>query len=97
MFNTIILLKGIETLTKKQFKTFEKGNTIFGLDSEPEELKRWSISNKDEAEKALSELKCVYRLLPESVDITEYALEYCECDENGEFVQGSDFDLATDI
>lgn len=24
----------------------------------------------------------------------EYALEYCECDEDGEFIQGADFDLA---
>lgn len=96
MFNTIILLKGTETLTKKQFKNFEKGNTIFGLDQEPEELQRWSIEEKDEAEKVLSGLKCEYRQLPECVDITEYALEYCECDEDGEFIQGSDFDLATE-
>ena len=96
MFNTIILLKGTETLTKKQFKNFEKGNTIFGLNQEPEELQRWSIEKKDEAEKVLSELKCEYRQLSEGVDITEYALEYCECDKDGEFVQGSDFDLAAE-
>lgn len=26
--------------------------------------------------------------------IDEWALEYCECDEDGEFVEGSDYDMA---
>lgn len=38
--------------------------------------------------------KCDYYNAGESVYITEYALEYCECDEDGEFIQGADFDLA---
>lgn len=40
MNNTIILLKGEELLTRGEYKKFNKGDTIFGNDSNPEELKR---------------------------------------------------------
>lgn len=93
MINTIILKKGYARLTHSEYEKFEKGDTIFGLNSEPEELKRWSIEDKEEAEKELAKYKCSYSG-GNVWDIEEYALEYCECDENGEFVQGSDFDLA---
>ena len=94
MNNTIILLKGTETLTKMEYRRFEKGDTIWGLDQEPEELKRWNIDQKEEAEKALADLRCEYIQRAEIVDITEYALQYCECNEDGDFIQGSDYDLA---
>lgn len=94
MNNTIILLKGTETLTKMEYRRFEKGDTIWGLDQEPEELKRWNIEEKAAAVEELNRYRCEYRQLRELVDITEYALEYCECDEDGEFVQGADYDLA---
>lgn len=92
--NTIILLKGTETLTKREYKKFRKGNTLWGDMQDPEELKRWSIDQKEEAEKELANYRCEYRELRELFDITEYALEYCVCDENGEFISGSDYDLA---
>lgn len=57
MNNTIILLEGKANLTRREYKKFAKGDTIWG-------------------------------------NVTEYALEYCECDEDGEFIQGADFDLA---
>lgn len=28
------------------------------------------------------------------MNVEEYALEYCETDQDGEFVEGSDYDLA---
>lgn len=93
MFNTIILLKGYQKLTEKEYRKFEKGNTIWGDNSDPEEIKRWNIEEKEDAKKELSKYHCKYQG-GYDWDIEEYALEYCECDEDGEFVQGSDYDLA---
>ncbi len=91
--NTIILKKGTERLTDMEYKKFEKGDTIWGADRMPEELKRWSIDDKKLAEAELAKHKCTYKKA-NIWDIEEYALEYCECDEDGELIQGSDFDLA---
>lgn len=88
-WNTIILREGFEVLTDKEFKNFEKGNTIYGADSNAKEVKRWSIE-QEEAKAELAKLTCEYA----NGYITEYALEYCECDEDGEFICGSDFELA---
>lgn len=92
-YNTIILKKGTRKLTESEYKSFCKGDTIFGIDSNPEELKRWSIEQKSEALSELDDYQCTYDG-GNVWDIEEYALEYCICDKNGEFVQGSDFDLA---
>lgn len=94
MFNTIILKTGQTTLTKSEYKNFTKGGTIFGIDSEPEELKRWVIEDEEDAKKELAKYSCEYVEYPECWSIKEYALEYCKCDEDGEFVEGSDFELA---
>lgn len=93
MNNTIRLLEGYEKLTKKEYKHFSKGDTIWGADSNAKELKRWSIDQKDEAMKELGNYKCEYDE-GNDIDITEYALEFFESDEEGEFVRGSDFELA---
>lgn len=94
MADTIILRKGFERLSKQEFKKFEKGDTIWGADSNAEEIKRWDAKDKEEAKKELAKYKCVYSKGIEIWDVEEYALEYCECDEDGEFIQGSDYDLA---
>lgn len=99
MFNTIILKKGFEILNNYEMEDFCKGDTIWGNDSDPDEIERWSIDQKDNALEAIKNYKCNYY---ESSDyenielhyITEYALEYCECDEDGEFISGSDYYLA---
>ncbi len=94
MYNTIILLKGESLLTKSEYKNFSKGDTLWGIDREPEEIKRWTIEQDQEAKKELAKHACTYHENAETWSIEEYALEYCECDEEGEFVQGSDYDLA---
>ena len=94
MFNMIILLKSEEKLTRTEYKKFSKGDTIYGCDTNPIELKRWSIDDKQDAQDELAKYKCTYDDGAEICFITEYALEYCECDVNGEFVSGSDFVLA---
>lgn len=38
--------------------------------------------------------KCTYKKGIELTYIDEWALEYCECDEDGDFVEGSDYDIA---
>lgn len=92
--NTIRLLKGYTTLTENEYKKFSKGDTIFGIDSDPKEIKRWSIEQEQEAKEELAKHACIYQKNTETLSIEEYALEYCECDEEGAFVQGSDYDLA---
>lgn len=96
MFNTIILKAGQATLAEREYERFQKGDTIFGADSEPEELKRWLIEDDEDAKKELARYSCEYIKRAECWDVIEYALEYCECDEDGEFIQGSDFELATE-
>lgn len=92
--NTIVLLAGKETITKKEFKNFERGSAIWGYTQVPTEIKRWSMDQKEEAEKELANYRCKYLLSPENVEITEYALMYCVCDDEGYFVEGADYDLA---
>lgn len=94
MFNTVILRRGDARLTRKEYRDFSKGDTIFGADSNSEELNRWPIEKEEEAKAELAKYKCKYENGIELVYITEYALEWCECDEDGELVQGSDYELA---
>lgn len=94
MNNTIRLLKGEAELTKREFETFTKGDSIWGADREPEELKRWSIEQAEEARAEFAKYKSIYQKNTEDYSIEEYALEYFEADEEGKFVSGSDYDLA---
>lgn len=96
MYNTIILKKGFATLTNNEMKKFEKGDTIWGVDRDSEELKRWNIDQEDAAKAELAKYRCSYSSNGVLTDIEEYALEYCKCDEDGEFIEGSDYDLADD-
>lgn len=103
--NTIVLLKGTQKLTNEQYKEFQKGDTIWGESQEPEELKRWNLLGLNEeqreevkkmADAEMAKHRCIYST-GNCVDITEYALMYCECDEDGEFLQGSDYDIAGEV
>lgn len=95
MNNTIILLKGTATLTNEELKKFNKGDLIWGENITTEELKRWSIEEEADAKKELAKHKCSYSRYNEYLtNIEEYALEYCEYDEDGDFSSGSDFELA---
>lgn len=94
MFNTIILWHGEAALSKMEMKKFEKGDTVCNDWADATEVQRWNISDKDEAVAVLASKKCTYKKGIELTYIDEWALEYCECDENGEFVEGSDYDMA---
>lgn len=94
MNNTIILLKGFALLTRSEYKSFKKGDTICGIGRAPEEVKRWSIEQEQEAKEELGRYACEYHESAETWSVEEYALEYCECDDDREFMQGSDYELA---
>lgn len=92
--NTIILWKGDARLTRNEYKKFIAGDTICGDDSNPTELKRWGIEQKSEALAELQKYKCSYCKDNQLWDVEEYALDFCACDENGEFIEGSDYEFA---
>lgn len=95
MYNTIILKHDSARLTANEYSRFCEGDLIFGADSNAKELQRWSIDQEQDAKEELAKYKCSYKpALGGDYYIEEYALEYCECDENGEFDRGSDFNLA---
>lgn len=99
-YNTIRLLKGEGRYERKAFEdNFSKGDTIFGDGCEPVEIARWKAEDKEEAEAALAKYKCEYNYgkLQNAYYVTEYGLEYCDCDEDGEWEAGSDFDLAEEV
>lgn len=92
------LLKSEARLTKEELKGFEKGDLIIGNDVNPEELKRWTGEGCHE--KALEELKkfnSSYYMEEQLTDVTEYAVETYEADEDGNFLDGSDYDIAEPV
>ncbi len=69
-------------------KKFEKGFTIWGEDSNPDTI--WEGWSDRQAWKMIDRFHCEYK----SGFADEYALEIYEADEDGEFIDGSDFELA---
>ena len=95
MNNTIILKRGFARLTDNEYQRFHRFDTITGTDCNPEELKRWNISEKEEALNELKKYNCTYKKYNDSlINIEEYMLEYCKCDKDGEFIEGSDYEFA---
>lgn len=80
--------------SKKQFNNFTEGDCICGENASPEELKRWTGDQYDLAKAELAKYSCSYRKSGGYMFADEYALEYCNTDEDGEFLDGSDLDLA---
>lgn len=94
--NTIVLLHNEARLNRRfELKKFQKGDLIWGEDENPEELMRWSAAEEAAAKAELAKLRCVYDPYNDQLAyIEEYALEWFEADEDGEFLFGSDFELA---
>ncbi len=94
MYNTIILLHGCCEIT-------DKGDAIFGVDSNAREVARWPIAQKEAALAELSKHRCSYSSSKTFIGATvteadEWALEFCECDEDGEYITGADYELAAE-
>lgn len=92
--NTLRLLRGKAFYTDKEYKKFQKGDTIFGIDSNPAELGRWDISQKENAFEELMKHKCLYLTGGNNNMAEEYALEIFKSDEDGDWISGSDFFLS---
>lgn len=92
---TIILLHGYSVFTWQEYKKFTEGDLIYGENENPEEIARWSIEDEQAAIKELNKYKCSYEHNSSGTyTVNEYALEYCVTDEEGEFIEGSDFTFA---
>ncbi|MDO5564932.1 MAG: hypothetical protein Q4F88_06870 [Eubacteriales bacterium] len=96
MIQKIILVKGFANLTKREYTKFKKGDTIYGNDSEPKELQRWNETDENDALKELEKYHCVYdtRNSDGFTTIQEYALEWFDCDDDGEFISSSGYKFA---
>ena len=91
----IRLVKGYTRLTNSEYSKFEKGDTIWGDGSSPEELNRWVEEDEAEALKALEAVKCSYsNYNSQLVEVEEYALEHFTADEDGELLAGSGYQMA---
>lgn len=90
-YNTIILVHG-------ECEVEEKGDAIFGIDNNAKEVCRWEMSEIEAAKAELAKHRCTYRkisaVVGTVVQADEWALEFCECDEDGEYIGGADYELA---
>lgn len=94
MNNTVRLLKGHEFVKNGELETFVEGSTIFDDGVDAIELKRWDIDDVEDARDALDALSCEADTGEQLTEITEYALEFFNSDDDGEFISGSDYSLA---
>lgn len=78
MYNKIRLLKGERLNVPKNKADFLKGDTILGECADPVVLQEWDASEKEAAEETLRKYRCTRDAQKETVDITEYALEYSD-------------------
>ena len=94
MTNTINLIRGEQRYSDSEFNGFQKGETLWGRNgedySEPAVLKSWPIEKEEEAKAELAKYRCEYY----DNWAIEYGLEYFEANEDGEFVEGSDYEIA---
>lgn len=75
-YNTIRLLKGTAFLTTREYKNFEPGDTIWGNDSDAEEISRWNEDEKEKALDALKKYKCSYQESNGMYDIEEFTFSF---------------------
>lgn len=92
MKNTIILAKAEANLTKREYQSYTFGSLI--MEQDYDEITRWKIADERKAIEALKQTQCIIWKHIELYEIVEYALVYCTCDEEGNFVEGSDYVFA---
>lgn len=61
---------------------------------DPTEVKRWGICDEDAARAELAKHKSSFSYKNGAVWVDAWALEFFESDDDGEFLEGSDMDLA---
>lgn len=94
MSNTIILKHGAGNVPCEKFNRFSMGDTIFGTNANPVEICRWGIDEELYALKTFVALSSKYRLFDTHWYIEEYALEYCECDKDGNIIETCGYDVS---
>lgn len=94
-YNTIILKKGVEKLSWKEKQIYKAGDLIYGKGKKPPiELKRWASKNEEKARMELEKYFCWIDRGVGSGKVFEYALIYCQTDENGEIVKELEYKFA---
>lgn len=96
------LLHGNNRYSYKEFEKFEPLDTICGDASAPDEIKTWSEKDFDYdfnsmKETAMEELEgkfCSSTYFEKLIEVDEWSLEFYTADENGEFIEGSDYEPA---
>lgn len=100
--NMCRLLHGNNRYSYKEFEKFEPLDTICGDASAPDEIKIWSEKDFDYdfdamKETAMEELEgkfCSATYFEKLIEVDEWSLEFYTADENGEFIEGSDYEPA---
>lgn len=102
MLDMIRLLHGNNKYSYKEFEKFKPLDTICGDASAPDEIKTWSEKDfeydfDEMQEAAMEELEgkfCSATYLDKLIEVDEWSLEFYTADENGEFIEGSDYEPA---
>lgn len=90
--NTIILMHGFGEVD-------EHGDAIMGIDNNAKEVMRWAIEDEAAAKAELAKHLCKYNEVKTFygktvIQADEWALLYCECDEDGDYIGGGDYWMA---
>lgn len=90
--NTIILLHGDGEIV-------DRGDAICGVNNNAREVMRWPVAQRAAAQAELARHRCTYHEQTGTggrsvTHANEWALEYCEHDEGGEYLDGGDYELA---
>lgn len=95
--NTIRLLRGSRYATRRELAKMTQYDTIWGDSNDPEVVETWPIDQIAEARAELARHCCGYSRLYDrsnAVDISEWCIEVCECDEDGGVIISGDFEVA---
>lgn len=102
MLDMIRLLHGSNKYSYKEFEKFKPLDTICGDASAPDEIKIWSEKDfdydfdamKETAIEELEEKFCSATYFEKLIEVDEWSLEFYTANENGEFIEGSDYEPA---
>lgn len=96
--DTIILIHGSSQCKARDWrKKIFPGEAVFGIDNNSQYIKKWPAEEEASAYKELSSKKCEYYRTGDTIWLDEWALMWCECDEDGEFISGADYELAEEL
>ena len=86
------LLKGDEMLSFKELEKFEVGDTIWSDGATPKELALYT--EEEFARREFKHLRSIYNTSGYVANIIEYALEFATYDDEGNLIEGANYELA---